>query len=500
MGVTAPEFVATRPLGQVVVAEITVCTDSLGSLRTFYFSSGLGWVTTPSDTPASTYIAPGLINAGGYKRSMFAGRALFGAMQASFGAIEISNADKKLDEWVDYAFDGRPIKLWVGQEGAAFPGGFTRVVTTDLLGASISPAKVTLSLRDPMHLLSRPIVRERFTGAGGLEGPANLTGQPKPRCAGGTHFTPMILVDASSWIYMVCTDATLPIGSTVYAGGIAVTQGAAYSSTADLISTAPSTGEARVYFGGPTYVRFASEPAGEPTITRLAGIGSGLVMATLAAEAGLVTHGTHISGPVMGAYVDDSRTSYLEVFARESLQTPKWFGLDRDGLFVVRDVSDPASGTSVATITAHDKLQINRSTPDGLDVPLWRVTARGDRNWSRDRTLAAGALAAARQDYGNSSTASDASVLTRHPLAGELALEIGNDPGVTAAAHLALHSADRFVWRVAVDLRPEWVEIDLGDVVTLQHHRLQLADGKKLLVVGVDIELASQRLAFSLWG
>ena len=485
---------------RVVVAAVTMCTSALGALQTLYFCNGQGWMTGAADTPANTFIYPSLAEAGSYRRSMFAGRALFGAMQASFGSVTLTNLDGALDAWVDYGFDGREISLYVGEEGAAFPADFARIITTDLLSADVSPERVVLTLRDPMHLLSRPVVRERFTGAGGLEGPAGLDGQPKPRCAGGTFFTPMILVDSASFIYLVCTDATLSSGATVYDGGVAVTLGSAYPDTATLISTAPTAGQARVYYGGPTYVRFASAPTYEPTISRLAAIGSGGVMAALAAEAGLTVHGTHTTGPVMGAYVADSRTTYLEIFARDSMQTPRWFGVDRDGLFVVRAVEDPIGGTSVAGINSHDVLSITRTTPDGLDVPLWRVTARGDKNWSRDRTLAAAAVAAARQDYISSSEDEDAAVLTKHPLAGELAIEINNDPTVTAAAHLALHGTARSVWVVAVDLRPEWAEIDLGDVVTLTHYRMGLSAGKKLLTVARDDDLAGRRIVFSLWG
>jgi hypothetical protein len=484
----------------VVVAAITMCLDAAGTLQTRYFCDRVGWLTGGSDTPANTFISPGLTGAGQYRRSAFAGRAMFGEVQSSFGALTLTNADGALDAWVEYGFDGRELALYVGEEGAAFPAAFTKIVTTDMLKAEVTLDRVVLTLRDPMHVLTRPIVRERFAGTGGLEGPSTLAGQPKPRCAGGTFFTPMVLVDSASQIYLVCTDSTQSSGATVYDGGVAVTLGAAYSTTADLISTPPSAGQARIYYGGPTYVRFASAPTGEPTISRLAGIGSGAVMSTLAAEAGLTLHGTYVTGPVMGAYVADSRTSYLQVFGVDARQTPKWYGLDRNGLFVIRDVDDPIGGVSVATINAHDMRAISRSAPDGLDVPIWQVTARGDKNWSRDRTLAAAAVNTARQDYINSSTASDASVLTKHPLAGELAIEINNDPGVTAAAHLALHSVDRSVWSVTVDLLPEWAVLDLGDVGTIKHHRMSLSAGKKALIVSIDLDLSARRITFGLWG
>lgn len=67
-----------------------------------------------------------MTGAGRYTRSMFAGRALFGAMQASFGALKLSDADGLLDDWRTYGFDGREAVLYQGNEGDAFPSGVHR--------------------------------------------------------------------------------------------------------------------------------------------------------------------------------------------------------------------------------------------------------------------------------------------------------------------------------------------------------------------------------------
>lgn len=99
-----------------------------------------------------------------------------------------------------------------------------------------------------------------------------------------------------------------------------------------------------------------------------------------------------------------------------------------------------------------------------------------------------GAIAGAHQDFLSSSTDSDSSVLTKHPAAGELSIEIGNDPGSTAAAHFALHGTDRDVFRVVLDFDLRWIDLDLGDVVTLSHARLGLSAGRKLLVIAIDLD------------
>ena len=172
---------------------------------------------------------------------------------------------------------------------------------------------------------------------------------------------------------------------------------------------------------------------------------------------------------------------------------------DAGGLPIVNAGTD-TSGTSVATITHHDVLRLTRTTPDGLDAPLWKVTARGNKNHAKSKQLAGGAIAGAHQDFLSSSTDSDSSVLTKHPAAGELSIEIGNDPGSTAAAHFALHGTDRDVFRVVLDFDLRWIDLDLGDVVTLSHARLGLSAGRKLLVIAIDLDFNARRVALDLWG
>lgn len=489
----------------VVVAAITAATDAIGTTSTVYESDGPGWRTLPADTPANTMVGARLTGAGRYTRTMADGKALFGAMRASFGSLRLSNADGALDAWRTYGFDGRAITLYFGDDRAPFPAGFSQIFTTETLRATIGFEAAELVLRDPMQRLDKPLVRETFAGTGGLEGPIGLTGQPKPRALGQTFFTPMIQLSAVDQIYFVCTDASGPSfagGATIYDGGVALTLGADYATLADLVATAPAPGQARLYAGGPTYVRFGSEPAFEPTLTRTwvpAGPWFSL-MPMLAAEAGLAI-APGVSGPNMSAYVDDIKTTYLEVFTRESMVRPRWFGIDRNGKFTTETVVDPVGGISVADIRALDVLNITRTTPDGLDVPLWRVTAQGDRNYSKDRTrLAGAAVSAARQAFLNADTVADAAVLLKHPSAGELAIVLGNDPRGAPAAHFALHGVDRDVFRVEVAFDLLWLTVDLNKVVTLYHPRFNLAAGRKLLVIGIDLDFAARRISFYLWG
>jgi len=128
------------------------------------------------------------------------------------------------------------------------------------------------------------------------------------------------------------------------------------------------------------------------------------------------------------------------------------------------------------------------------------VLARGERNWSFGEQLQASAGQLPRVEFISATHSSDASVLTKHPFAGEIAIEIGNDPSGTAAAHLALHKLDRDVFTVELPHLAEWSAIDLGDVVTVQHPRMGLSSGRKLMVAGIGIDFRSRSLALTLWG
>ena len=109
----------------IFVAEITVAVDDVGTEQTFRFSTGLGWATGPADTPAHTYIAAGMRRSGGYRRSMFADRGMFGAVRVSHGTIEIANGDGSLDAWRTYGY-GRRVRVYLGaEEGLAYPGDYT---------------------------------------------------------------------------------------------------------------------------------------------------------------------------------------------------------------------------------------------------------------------------------------------------------------------------------------------------------------------------------------
>lgn len=490
---------ATPERALVVVAAVSMAVDSAGTLQTLYFSTGSGWTTGPTDTPPNTFIDGRVMSAGSYDRTMFAGKALFGAQQVSYGAIELANHDGALDALRGYGFDSRRCEVLIGRESDPFPASFVRAFVTEMTTPAVDVESVALVLRDPMRALDRPCLRNLFAGTGGVEGPSSLAGQPRPRALGTTTHTPMVMVDSVKRVYFVCDEPSTAGAVSVFDGGSTVGQGAEYTSVADVFAVSPAAGQARVFTGGPTLVRFATVPTFEPTITRIGTYGGG-VGALLAAECGLTVHSTYNTSPSFGEYADALGSTYLGLMTSAYRQSPFFFGVDRDGKFVSRALVDPSSASSTRDITEHDILSISLSTPDGIDVPAYRVVVRGDRNWSKGGTLAGGAVASARQEFASSSTAENAATLVKHPTARELVFELGGGAVGTAAAHLALHGAERLWASVAVPLSTSWATIDMGDVVTLSHPRFGLSAGRKMLVCAIRFDFAAQRIVLGLWG
>lgn len=79
----------------ILVLRITAVIDSSGTTQSWYYTDGRGWVTRPSDTPAGVHVSPRMMSAGFFRREMFAGDGLFGAVRSGWGEFVIANADGK---------------------------------------------------------------------------------------------------------------------------------------------------------------------------------------------------------------------------------------------------------------------------------------------------------------------------------------------------------------------------------------------------------------------
>jgi hypothetical protein len=101
-------------------------------------------------------------------------------------------------------------------------------------------------------------------------------------------------------------------------------------------------------------------------------------------------------------------------------------------------------------------------------------------------------------------TSEDTSVLTKHPTAPTLPiytlLADESDAQNECNRQLALRKVQRDRYPIVVRATEDTNTLDLGDVVSQQHERFDLATAKKFLIVGVAPNGKDQSIGFELWG
>ena len=198
--------------------------DKVGaSAETLYFATK-GFTSTPSDTPVNTFFDPRITSPAKISRTMFAPGRTFGASQVGFGDLVLSNEDGALDFLEDYAFDGRSITQYRGDEGSAFPGGYTKVLVATMEQAVPDLRSYRIKIRDRQDEVDIHLQPTKYAGnnalPAGLEGVAgDLKGKPKPICYGVVKNISPPLVNTSKLIYQV-NDGAVDSVDEVYDSGI----------------------------------------------------------------------------------------------------------------------------------------------------------------------------------------------------------------------------------------------------------------------------------------
>lgn len=220
---------AIRPSHRsIYLAVIEAYDTDADSAETLYFSTGLGWVSRPSDTPANTYFEPRILQPAAIRRDMFAAGTTMGASRTGYGDLVLINEDGGLDYLLDYAFDGRAVTLYYGDDEGSFPASFTKVFVGTMEQAEVGTRSVTIKLRDRQAELDVPLQTTKYAGdnalPAGLEGVEDLLGKPKPLCYGDCRNVAPPCVNTSKLIYQV-SDNALSSVSGVYDSGVRLGSG-----------------------------------------------------------------------------------------------------------------------------------------------------------------------------------------------------------------------------------------------------------------------------------
>lgn len=519
----------------VYVAEIH-SVDASGAAHVLLAGSD-GWCTRPDDTPPDAVIEPRLRQPANYRRDLWGSSGLFGAVAINYGECVLDNADGGLDALAGHAFDGREFVLRVGPRGGAYPAQFAVVLRASTQAVECSLRTVTVRLRDALALLDRPACTALYAGTGGAEGAAGTAQQRKPVASGTLWNAPLKLLDRPSLLYqaglppsghesVVVRVLDMGVDLAPEGGAIALGSPAVATSVTDLLTAGISSGHFRVYPPA-GLVALGSPPAGEVTCvvrTLAAGtwaqdVGSdlGTQIALLATAAGVVSIDAAdvaaldaLTAVVHGVLVTDETTT-LDAVGRLAASVGAWVGVDRLGVLRMGQLAAP-TGPAAEVLTVHDCFALERvvSGDPGRGVPVWRVTERYRPNWGALSSMAT-SLDPAAQDLlrapWRTRVWEDASVLSRHPLASEVAIEtLITGPTllptpVEGGRRLALLAVDREVVTLEVEATAQRLALlDLGAVVELRVPRYGWGAGKLFVVTGIGTDLARGRIDLTLWG
>ena len=468
-----------------------------------------GFVTEPGDSPANQYFEPRVVSALNFERHLFQRGLIGGRSIPNFGEIVLANADGGLDGFLAYGWDDRRVRVLLGGEGFVY-GDFGLVFGGTTEQIEITDEVLTVRLRDWQHKLDKPVQGTLYAGTGGDEGGSDLTGVRKPLAFGRVLNVRPVMVDPGAGRYQV-HDGGLEDVDALYVGGIAYTK-VAGTPAANQYVVDTATGFVTVG-GAPLTEQVTCDvkgaKAGGTYLTTVADIVEEIVISQGGLGAGDVDTASFTAlntanGSTVGIYIDGAANSTVLAVLDELIASiGGYYGFDRSGKFEVGRLEAPG-GTPAATFSEVEILEIDRQA---TALPVHRIRLGYQPNWTvqvefqLNGGASAGRRAFAAREFRHV-TAEDGSVLTKHPLAGDLEintlLDGSADAGAEASRLLNLYKADRDLFRVRVKTQP--FALELADTVRLTYPRFGLEAGKGFRVIGLVEDAASNEVELTLWG
>ena len=468
-----------------------------------------GFVTKPTDSPASQYFEPRVVSALNFERHLFQRGLIGGRSIPNFGEIVLANADGGLDGFLEYGWDDRRVQVLLGGEGFAYSD-FGLVFDGTAEQIEITDDVLMVRLRDWQHKLDKPIQGTLYAGTGGDEGASDLTGVRKPLAFGRVLNVRPVMVDPGAGRYQV-HDGAIDDVDALFVGGIAYTKivgtPAANQYAVDaatgfvIVGGAPLTEQVTCDVkgakSGGTYLTTVADIV-EEIVTSQGGLSAGDI------DSASFTALNTTNSATVGIYFDGaSNKTVLEVLDELIASIGGYYGFDRSGKFEVGRLEAP-SGAPAATFTNVEILEIDRQA---TAQPVHRVRLGYQPNWTVqvEFQLQGGATAGRRaftaRDFRHV-TALDGSVLTKHPLAGDLEIKTlldgSADASTEAARLLDLYKTDRDLFRVRVKTQP--FALELANTVRLSYPRYGLDAGKDFRVIGLVEDAAINEVELTLWG
>lgn len=509
----------------IYVAEVTVAIDALGNTNTLYFSTA-GFVTSPSDTPPNQFFEPRISQPALLRRDIFSSGTTTGRSSVGYGEMVLVNNDGGLDFMLNYGFDGRELIIRYGEDGAAYPGGFSVVFRGTMQQCEMSWNNVTIKLRDKQEeFSSKKLQTTTFAGNNalplGLEGVDDLRGRPKPVCYGKVYNISPPCVNTSKLIYQV-NDSAVNSVDKVYDRGVELTKGADYADQTDMETNAPLAGNFRVWPTG-GYFRLGSSPSGQITADVVQGASSAnrtvaQILKSIAIDRGGLTVGDIDANDVIdldtmnsaevGVYVD-SDTDVSSVMDDISNSVGAWWGFDNLGKMRLQILESPGAIAALSlTTTEIIRLERVATSDEGRGIPAYKCKVNYKKNYTVQDSDLAGSVTDVRRNEINKDwkvvESVDADVKLKHPLAPELVFDTllvdATDAQNEADRRLTIYRDRQDVYIANAHIDSDVAGyVDLANVVSLRVNRFGLDNGVNFRIIGYELDLKRNRASLSLW-
>jgi hypothetical protein len=486
---------------------------------------------------------PYLVDPGLIRVEMFSGSKTSGRSRYNFGEIVVNNiADHAVGETTGpldflkgYSFDGREVRVYQGNYDDTY-GEFILVYQATLEGATFEWQKILFTVRSRQAELDIPVDVGKFAGnnslPAGVEGTeSDLKDKPKPLLLGRVFNAQPVLCNTSKLIYAVSPSTGLAVTymgaeCRVYDNGVALTLEGTYTDQADMEANEPSPGCFKVWETG-GYFRLGASPAGTVTFDGCSyGRSVNAKMSNLITDL-LTLHDKQsmINSASFTAFADDVRYEngiYLsgtmptisEVIDRFCDSCGAFWYFNSSGEMMLDQLEEPSSLStdyelnSSTTPTENFSRQKSQDTPGG--IPVHSLTLQYARNYSVATTFPGSVTDLRRawlKEPWTFNKHEDGSILTAHPMAGEMAIETtfsGTAGGITP------ETIRRFgLYSVMRDIVSAEVELELfGSLANLRPGLCFNVNfsgrfgfiNKKMVLVAFTVNHVDEKVILSLWG
>lgn len=488
--------------------------------------AGGGHVMRAASLQASEFYEPTLIQPAAMSCSIPAD-AVGGALTGGYSELTLDNTDGSLDYLRDYYFDGYTITIKSGYDNAAYSTFVTRTIAILAGQPTFGRSTVTFRLQSRIESLNTPLQTLIYGGTNvlpnGLDGtPDDLKGKRRPLIFGRVAaFTPEV-VNTSLLIYEVSTGACDDIIN-AYDSGAYLNRGAEYTDLAAFQAATVAAGSFAVYKAGPTYIKLGQKPFGT-----LALCVAEKWDYTLITAAAIVKRVLQLAGYTAADWIDadfaaldavnagscgivvEPDETVASVIARLCGAVGAWFTFNALNKFRIGRLDAPAATASI-TITDDDIDAPGAEGQSSAQVALRRVTMQGDINYAVQQPSAlAGSVVTANRTawWGAESRDQESynSVVHSTRLLAKEGVYRSVQNGISTLSaegsrRLDLFSGRRDPIQLPLTGVDDWLDaLDFGMTVNLQSDRAGYSAGRHMVVVGLDPNLAKNKLDVTLWG